>query len=79
MKHSPPHHLRSSDVHPEIDRLLLNGSAKTAHEAEEQFLDAHLSEIAELAASLTDEEFVAHEAVKLLFSHGSRRSEDALP
>jgi hypothetical protein len=72
-----PLHLRSSDVHPEIDRLLLSGRAQTASEAEEQFLDAHLREIAQLAVSLTDEEFVAHEAVKLLFSHGSRPWEDS--
>ncbi|MDB5174885.1 MAG: hypothetical protein JWN51_3658 [Phycisphaerales bacterium] len=78
MKRSSPR-LRSTDVHPEIDRLLLNGSAQTANEAEEQFLNAHLSDIAELAVSLTDEEFVAHEAVKLLFSHGSRPWEDSPP
>lgn len=68
--------LRSDDVNAQIDELLLSGKAQTAWEAEEQFLDAHLNEIAQLAALLTDEDLVRHEAFKLLMSHGSRPWED---
>ena len=68
--------LSSERVHEQIDELLLRGVAASAHEAEAMFLDAHLPEIAQLALDLSPEEFAAHEAVKLLMAHGSRRFED---
>jgi HPt (histidine-containing phosphotransfer) domain-containing protein len=61
-----------------IDELLLSGRATTMAEAENMFLDAHLSEIAELAERLTEEEFGRHELVRLLLAHGSRPWEDSL-
>jgi hypothetical protein len=70
--------LVSDDVHAAIDQLLLSGEASTMHEAESQYLDAHLSEIIELATLLSDEHFQRHEAVKLLLAHGSRPWEDSL-
>jgi hypothetical protein len=70
--------LSSHQVHAAIDELLLTGKAATMAEAEEQFLNEHLAEIAELAALLPDEEFVDHEAVKLLLARGSRPWEDEL-
>jgi predicted DNA-binding transcriptional regulator YafY len=70
--------LNSDDVQSQIDDLLLSGVSQSMGDAEGQFLDAHLPEIAELAGTLSDEEFCRHEAVKLLFSHGSRPWEDAL-
>jgi hypothetical protein len=70
--------LRSEAVHSMIDELLLSGLAHSAHEAEEMFLDAHLSQIVQLARELDDEAFERHEAVKLLMAHGSRRLEDEL-
>ncbi len=70
--------LDSDTVHAQIDELLLSGKATTAHEAEEQFLDAHLVELARLALELDEESFKRHEAVKLLFAHGSRPFEDSL-
>jgi hypothetical protein len=70
--------LSSESVNEQIDELLLSGRALTVSEAEEMFLDSHLSEIARLVELLDDEEFERHEAVKLLMSHGSRRLEDAL-
>jgi hypothetical protein len=69
-------HFTSDYVNAEIDNLLLSGKALTVHDAESQFLDAHLDEIVALASSLSDEEFSNHEAVKLLMSHGSRPWED---
>ncbi len=42
------------------------------------FLDAHLSDIVQLAAELDDDAFARHEAIKLLLAHGSRPWEDAL-
>ena len=70
--------LSSDSVNPQIDELLLSGQAITASEAEEMFLDSHLTEIASLVVLLDDREFESHEAIKLLMSHGSRRLEDAL-
>lgn len=70
--------LDSQTVHAQIDELLLSGKAQTAFEAEEMFLDAHLTELARLALVLDEESFREHEAVKLLFSHGSRPFEDSL-
>jgi hypothetical protein len=70
--------LTSDSVNQQIDDLLLSGQAKTASEAEEMFLDAHLLEIARLAIELSDHDFERHEAVRVLMAHGSRRLEDAL-
>ena len=75
---SPICHFTSDYVNAEIDNLLFSGKALTMHDAESQFLDAHLDEIVALASTLTDEEFSDHEAVKLLRSHGSRSWEDHL-
>ena len=71
-------HFTPDYVNAEIDNLLLTGQALTMHDAESQFLDAHLGEIAALVTLLTDDEFENHEAVKLLMAHGSRPWEDAL-
>jgi hypothetical protein len=71
--------LNSNSVHSEIDELLLSGQAETAHEAEEIWLDAHLPDLIRLATELDEDSFKRHEAVKLLFSHGSRPFEDSLP
>jgi hypothetical protein len=68
----------SNSVHAEIDQLLLDGHAMTGFEAEEMFLDAHLPDLARLALELDEHEFVNHEAIKLLMSHGSRHFEDSL-
>lgn len=58
--------------------LLVRGVAGTVGEAEEMYLDAHLHEIALLAASdLTDGEFRAHPLVALLLARGSRPWEDS--
>ena len=70
--------LDSNSVHAEIDNLLLNGQAATAHEAESMYLDDHLGDLTQLALHLDEKTFANHEAIKLLMSHGSRRSEDAL-
>lgn len=70
--------LDSQTVHSQIDELLLSGKAQTAHEAEAMFLDAHLVELARLAIELDEASFKKHEAVKLLFAHGSRPFEDSL-
>ena len=71
--------LTSDEVNLQIDDLLLTGQARTASEAEEMFLDAHLPELVQLVRELSDDELARHEAIKLLMSHGSRRWEDALP
>lgn len=68
----------ASPLQAEIDALLLSGRAATMAEAERQFLDAHLPDIAALAERLTDEEFSRHELVRLLLAHGSRPWEDSL-
>jgi hypothetical protein len=70
----PP--LSSAQVQEDIGQRLLCGAAQTMAEAENQFLDAHLPEIARLAMDLTEEAFRRHEAVRLLLSHGSRPWED---
>ncbi len=71
--------LTSDEVNRQIDDLLLSGQARTASQAEEMFLDAHLPELVQLVRELNDDELARHEAIKLLMSHGSRRWEDALP
>ncbi len=70
--------IKSNSVHSQIDQLLLSGQATTGYEAEEIFLDAHLSELVRLVTELGDREFEEHEAIKLLMAHGSRQWEDAL-
>ena len=62
----------------EIDELLLSGRATTMAEAEQQYLDAHLPDIAALAEQLSEEKFARHELVRLLMAHGSRPWEDSL-
>jgi hypothetical protein len=71
--------ITSDDVNRQIDDLLLTGHARTASEAEQMFLDAHLPELVQLVRDLSDDELARHEAIKLLMSHGSRRREYALP
>jgi hypothetical protein len=56
----------------EINELLLSGTAQAVSEAENQFLDTHLYELAEWVGGLTDEEADNDEVVRLLLSHGSR-------
>jgi hypothetical protein len=70
--------LDSNTVHRQIDELLLTGKAQTGFEAEEMYLDSHLIELARLALELDEKSFKEHEAVKLLFAHGSRPFEDSL-
>ena len=70
--------LTSAEVNRQIDDLLLTGTAQTASQAEEMFLDDHLPDLVRLVQELNDEELARHEAIKLLMSHGSRRREDAL-
>jgi hypothetical protein len=62
----------------EINELHLSGQAQTVSEAENQFLDAHLSKLAEWIGSLTGEEANNDEVVRLLLSDGSRPWEDSL-
>ena len=71
-----PQLMHPEQVDREIDQMLLDGTAQTASEAEEKFLDDHLHDIAQLVTYLPDEEFRDHPAVKLLLSHGSRPWED---
>lgn len=68
----------SSDVQREIDELLLSGASQEMGEAEDRFLDGHLAQIVDLVTTLSDQDFAEHEAVKLLFAHGSRAWEDGL-
>jgi hypothetical protein len=76
LEQAPP--LASADVQSQIDDLLLSGASQSMGDAESQFLDSHLSEIAQLVSTLSDDNFSSHEAVRLLFSHGSRPWEDSL-
>ena len=71
--------LESATVNAVIDGLLIRGDAQTAAEAEALFLDSHLHEIARLVAELDDAEFLRHDAIKLLFAHGSRPWEGGTP
>lgn len=62
-----------------VIQLLLDGRAKSVHEAEEMHLNSSLSEVYRLLASpLSDEELVRHPLLALLRSHGSRGWEDSL-
>ncbi len=69
---------QQSAMQSEIDALLISGRATSMTEAEQMFLDAHLSDIAALAERLSDEEFRRHELVRLLLAYGSRPFEDSL-
>ncbi len=71
--------LDSNLVHAQIDALLLSGQAVSASQAESMFLDARLEDLARLALVLDENAFRNHEAIKLLFAHGSRPWEDSLP
>ena len=71
-----PQLMDPAQVDREIDQMLLDGTAQSASDAEEKFLDAHLHDIAQLATYLPDDEFRNHPAIKLLLSHGSRSWED---
>jgi len=70
--------LSSDAVNASIEELLLSGSATTAFQAEEMYLDSHLPDLMQLVAELDDAALEQHEAIKLLMAHGSRRREDAL-
>ena len=62
-----------------VIRLLLNGEAKTLHEAEEKYLDSAMPEILELLASpLSDEELAKHPLLQMIRAHGSRGWEDSI-
>jgi hypothetical protein len=63
---------------PIID-LILNGAAKTAHEAEELYLDTHVDEILRLVESaLSERDFRSHPLIQLLLARGSPPLEDSL-
>ena len=64
-----------------VDRLLISGKAKTAHEAEELYLDseaAYQQVVHLLASSLSNEELGRHPLFVLYRSHGSRPREDSV-
>ncbi len=69
---------QQSAMQSEIGALLISGRANTMAEAEQMYLDAHLSDIVALAEQLPDEEFRRHELARLLLAHGSRPLEDSL-
>ncbi len=73
-----PEHIPGITDDPVL-RLILDGSAKNLHEAEELYLDASLAEISRLIASKIDNEtLLRHPLMQLLASHGSRGWEDSL-
>jgi hypothetical protein len=58
---------------------LIDGSATTLDEAEEQYLDSSLLELLRLLKSpLSDEELAAHPLLTLLRVRGSRPREDSV-
>ena len=62
-----------------IVEILLSGEAQSVAEAEELYLDRHVTEVAGLAESpLSDREFREHPLIVLLLAHGSRGWEDSL-
>jgi hypothetical protein len=62
-----------------IVRLLLNGRAQTAAEAERLYVEEHLDEVVMLVNSpLSDEEFRRHPLIAALLSHGSRGWDDSI-
>ena len=69
----------SSILEDPVAKLLLEGKAATASEAERLYLEEHLDEIVGLVeSSLSDQEFRRHPLIAMLFSHGSRGWEDSL-
>ncbi|HMO65150.1 MAG TPA: hypothetical protein PKE47_08015 [Verrucomicrobiota bacterium] len=73
---SPPD---AETVNLGVTELLLRGEAASCAEAEARYLDAHLEEVAVLAASgLSEAEFRRHPLIQLLMSHGSRGWEDSV-
>jgi len=67
------------DADQAVTELLLDGLAQTVADAEEIYLNSHLSDVLRLVSSpLSDEEFRSHPLISLLISHGSRNWDDAL-
>jgi len=59
--------------------LLLQGEAKTLHEAEEKYLDAAMPQILKLlGSSASNEELATHPLLRMVLSHGSRSWEDSV-
>ena len=73
-----PDRLTAEHMRSEIEDRLVSGSAQSASEAERQFLDAHLEEVANLIGDLREEDIRENEVVQLLMFHGSRPWEDSL-
>jgi len=67
---------------PDLDpvvMMLVEGQAAMLHEAQEQYLNAHLADVAALACSpLSDEAFRRHPLISLLLACGSRGWEDSV-
>ena len=62
-----------------VAALLLEGRATTAAEAERMYLEEHLDQVFQLAASpMSDAEFRQQPLIILLLSHGSRGWEDSV-
>ena len=62
-----------------VVEILLSGEAQSVSEAEELYLDRHVTEIVGLVESpLSDREFREHTLIVLLLAHGSRGWEDSL-
>lgn len=62
-----------------IVRMILDGEASSASEAEARYLDSHIEEIVELVNSpMPEEEFRAHPLIMMLFAHGSREWDESL-
>ena len=62
-----------------VIRLLLDGKAKTLHEAEEKYLDTAIPEILDLLAGpLSNEDLSRHPLLNLILAHGSRGWEDSI-
>jgi hypothetical protein len=62
-----------------VIELLVQGTAQSLHDAEEQYLNSALPEVYRLVASdLSNEELGRHPLFQMLVSHGSRGWEDSL-
>lgn len=60
-------------------QLLLQGQARTLHEAEEKYLDSAIPEILDLLRGpLANAELARHPLLNLVLAHGSRGWEDSL-
>jgi hypothetical protein len=60
-------------------KLLLEGRAETAEQAERLYLEEHVDEVVDLVNSpLSDEEFRQHPLIVTLLSRGSRGWEDSI-